>query len=278
MILAVDLGNYNIKTSEGIIFFSAYSTEEAIMKDYETILEYQGESYIIGKGHFDNEFDKTKKEYLPNLLTAIGLSTNDVTVDLILGCPIIQSKQKKLFKDQLEGKTFKFTINGNKKEAYIRRLATVPEGVSSFYVLDPHLRRFDVLIVDIGGRTINVVSFVNQKIEKSITIPFGMIDFYKMVQEKENSNGNSFNVEDIERLIKSGFIKSIENEKKAFLKKILNSIKLTFNIATYRVYFTGGGSITLLSVLENQFDMLVNPIFSNCKGNQNIALAKWGVK
>ena len=70
-ILAIDLGNFSIKTSEEIIFTSTFEEGKSDNPLGETILKYDGKFYTMFKGSFDNAYNKAEKDYMPNLLLAI---------------------------------------------------------------------------------------------------------------------------------------------------------------------------------------------------------------
>jgi plasmid segregation protein ParM len=135
MILCVDLGNLNIKTSEEIKFSSRFRKGEFAPVGEQTI-EYDGVYYTMQKGDLESEFNKAEKNYMPNLLYAIGKSTDDSIIDLVLGVPLDNLGIKERFKEALVGKTFKFKMNGTDKSVKINRLATVGEGLSSYYTLE----------------------------------------------------------------------------------------------------------------------------------------------
>ena len=64
----------------------------------------------------------------------------------------------------------------------------------------------DILICDIGSRTINYVTIVNGKTEYNYTERLGILDLYANIKDIENSKGEDYVEEDIERLIKNGRI------------------------------------------------------------------------
>ena len=47
MILAIDLGNYNIKTSEGIHFISTFKEFDGIDPGERRLLTYNGKKYVM---------------------------------------------------------------------------------------------------------------------------------------------------------------------------------------------------------------------------------------
>lgn len=280
MIIAVDLGNYNIKTSEGVVFESRY--QEVEQEDFENeLVEIENKFYKMESGEFENEFNKAKKNYLPNLLYAISKSIekDDITVDLVLGVPASNLGITSDIKNDIENKSFNFKVFGVDKNVKINKVATVAEGLSSFYTLKKEERVKDLVILDIGGRTINVCAFSKGKTLLKFTQPGGMLDLYSIVQENYNKFGNNANIEEIIRLIENETI-NCEEEKIRFVKDQINKIKLKIsNLNTFKIYVTGGGSLELQQGLRNvlgEINYIPDTLFSNVKGNKIIAELKWG--
>lgn len=284
MILAIDLGNYNIKTSEGINFISTFAEFDGIDPGERKLLNYNGKDYVMElKSSFDNEFNKTKKNYIPNLLWAINrsLPRGVDLVSIVLGIPVENLGTVNKFKEELENKRFTFRVKGNEKRSIlIDKVAVVAEGVSSFYTLPETERMNDTLIIDIGGRTTNVVSFKNGRIEHKKQINRGMINYYEDVASKYNSKGECVNTEDIKNLIEKGIvdIDTVKFYKNELVKYIFNQVKTKCNRDYYKIWFTGGGSIELKETilrLEPKANFMDNALFTNVNGNKRIALTQW---
>lgn len=284
MILAIDLGNYNIKTSEGINFISTFAEFDGIDPGERKLLNYNGKDYVMElKSSFDNEFNKTKKNYIPNLLWAINrsLPRGVDSVSIVLGIPVENLGTVNKFKEELENKRFTFRVKGNEKRSIlIDKVAVVAEGVSSFYTLPETERMNDTLIIDIGGRTTNVVSFKNGRIEHKKQINRGMINYYEDVASKYNSKGECVNTEDIKNLIEKGIvdIDTVTFYKNELVKYIFNQVKTKCNRDYYKIWFTGGGSIELKETilrLEPKANFMDNALFTNVNGNKRIALTQW---
>lgn len=284
MILAIDLGNYNIKTSEGIHFISTFAEFDGIDPGERKLLNYNGKDYVMElKSSFDNEFNKTKKNYIPNLLWAINrsLPRGIDSVSIVLGIPVENLGTVNKFKEELENKKFTFRVKGNEKRSIlINKVAVVAEGVSSFYTLPETERMNDTLIIDIGGRTTNVVSFKNGRIEHKKQINKGMINYYEDVASKYNSKGECVNTEDIKNLIEKGIvdIDTVTFYKNELVKYIFNQVKTKCNRDYYKIWFTGGGSIELKETilrLEPNANFMANALFTNVNGNKRIALTQW---
>ena len=284
MILAIDLGNYNIKTSEGIHFISTFAEFDGIDPGERKLLNYNGKDYVMElKSSFDNEFNKTKKNYIPNLLWAMNrsLPRGVDSVSIVLGIPVENLGTVNKFKEELENKRFTFRVKGNEKRSIlIDKVAVVAEGVSSFYTLPETERMNDTLIIDIGGRTTNVVSFKNGRIEHKKQINRGMINYYEDVASKYNSKGECVNTEDIKNLIEKGIvdIDTVTFYKNELVKYIFNQVKTKCNRDYYKIWFTGGGSIELKETilrLEPKANFMDNALFTNVNGNKRIALTQW---
>lgn len=284
MILAIDLGNYNIKTSEGVHFISTFAEFDGIDPGERKLLNYNGKDYVMElKSSFDNEFNKTKKNYIPNLLWAMNrsLPRGVDLVSIVLGIPVENLGTVNKFKEELENKRFTFRVKGNEKRSIlIDKVAVVAEGVSSFYTLPETERMNDTLIIDIGGRTTNVVSFKNGRIEHKKQINRGMINYYEDVASKYNSKGECVNTEDIKNLIEKGIvdIDIVTFYKNELVKYIFNQVKTKCNRDYYKIWFTGGGSIELKETilrLEPKANFMDNALFTNVNGNKRIALTQW---
>ena len=101
MKLGIDIGNYNVKTSEGIIFKSAISENIEFGNHFDKI-EIYNKVYYIGTGKLEVDYRKFDKDnYEPLLLAAICKSSNSVENTIGLGLPI---KQYYVFKDELRNK------------------------------------------------------------------------------------------------------------------------------------------------------------------------------
>lgn len=146
----------------------------------------------------------------------------------------------------------------------------------SYYSID-NTENDDVLIIDIGSRTVNYSSFIEGKIEKSFTNKIGTYDFYSKVKELENSKGEDYVEEDIERLIKRGRIKVEHQLYLDFLKDILNYTKGQVNIKNYKVYFTGGGSLLLEDYIRSDTPCNIHEdaVYSNVIGASNLCKQVW---
>lgn len=205
----IDLGNYNIKyfcNGNKGSFSSKYMNKfNPNGESYERV-EIDGKTTYIGVGTLSREFNKVKREYLPQVLYAIDKATNDNDINLCLLLPIVQMTNKGAFVNALKEKIFYYKVNDKVKTIKINKVVVLPEGYVSYYALDNIKVDDDILIIDIGSRTINYSWFSNNKIQDSFTEKLGIFDLYSNIKEYENSKGEDYSEEDIERLIKNNRI------------------------------------------------------------------------
>lgn len=249
----IDLGNYNIKyfcNGNKGSFSSKYMNKfNPNGESYERV-EIDGKTTYIGVGTLSREFNKVKREYLPQVLYAIDKATDDNDINLCLLLPIVQMPNKNEFINALKEKIFYYKVNDNVKKIKINKVVVLPEGYVSYYSLDNIKIDDDILIIDIGSRTINYSWFSNNKIQDSFTEKLGIFDFYSNIKEYENSKGEDYSEEDIERLIKNNRITVETKFYVDFFKEILNRTKGKINLKTFDVHFVGGGALLLRKFIE----------------------------
>ena len=276
--LSIEIGNRNIKTNKGIVFPSRYTMFNQIGTE---IIQYKGVNYFIGNGEYDIELEKSKKDFMPLLLTAIAKSTTAEEINLVLGTPINQKNSKEDFIKKLRDKEFFFdyTNKQSKKSTRIIRINKVEvilEGLGSIKYLPKEAGKRSILI-DIGGWTTNVLYISNNKIEDAFTVPKGILSFYQLVKDRKDTEDKcSYKLEEIEDAIKNGYITDWQNEKITIFNSIIKEIKNRRPIKLYDKYFTGGGSTDFKEYIRKiNCEILDNNLFTNVNGNLIIAEEKW---
>lgn len=285
MILGVDLGNWNIKTSERNVFPSRYTTVENLLGATGDVLEYEGNKYYIREGKLENNYDKANKETnIILFLYALALQ-KERYFKVVVGLPALTYKTSRdTFKEKLlENKVYKLKINGIEKTIIIEDLIVFPEGAGAYYSLSQRTK--NAVIVDIGGGTTNIVSFKSGKLDKCTTLGKGMIEIYNNVREYLNSTYTlKLELEDIEIIMREGlrvdgdeisftFIKPIID---SFVKDLMNELR-NYPIRTSKVLLTGGGSKLLKGPLSKipGLEVIDDYLFSNVKGFKKVGEAKW---
>ncbi|MCY6958898.1 ParM/StbA family protein [Clostridium brassicae] len=284
-ITVVDLGNINIKyigDNEGIFSSKITNDYQSYEEGFQRV-EYNGIKTYIGVGELSREFNKANRDYMAQLLYALGKANNEGTkeTNLTLLLPIIQMKNKKKLVENLKGKIFNFKFNGMDREIKINDLLVLPEAYASYYSLDIKDRKGDICILDLGSRTVNICVLENAKIVKTNTIKLGSFDFYSKIKSLENAKGEDFTEEDVQRLIHNGLIKVEPKQYIEFLGDILNAVKPYVNLKTYNTIFTGGTSLMLKDYISKlpltKFRIHPNALASNVNGALEASKKVWNI-
>lgn len=286
MLLGVDLGNWNVKTSEGDIFPSRYTLVENILGATGDVLEYEGIKYYIKEGKLENNYDKANKETNMILFLYSLAIQSDYKFKVVVGLPVLAYKNnKEFFKGKLlESKLYNVKLNGMEKTLIIEDIIIFPEGAGAYFNIKN--RPKNVVIIDIGGGTTNIVSFKNGRLDKCTTLGNGMIELYNRIRDYLNSKYTlKMELEDIESILKEGLKVDGEDVNWSFIKPIINNFindlmneLRNFEIRTSTVYLSGGGSKLLKSSLKNKIPGLVlveDYLFANAKGFKNVGVSKW---
>lgn len=249
----VDLGNYNIKyygNSKGSFSAKCMTKFNPNGEMFERV-EINGEIIYIGIGSLDREFNKVQKSnYLQQVLYAIDKATTEVDINLCLLLPVVQMPNKGAFINEFKEKIFSYRVNGKIRTVKINKVAVLPEGYSAYFAITDVNPNEDILVVDIGSRTVNYSWFCNNKVQDSFTEKTGVFDLYSNIKEYQNSLGQDFSEEDIERLITNNKITVETKFYMDFFKDVLNKTKGRINLKTFNVYFVGGGALLLRKFIE----------------------------
>lgn len=285
MILGVDLGNWNVKTSEGDIFPSRYTIVENILGATGDVLEHEGIKYFMREGKLENNYDKANKETnLILFLYSLALQ-KDRYFKVVIGLPALAYKaNRESFKDKLlNQKIHDVVINKEHKKIIIEDLIVFPEGAGAYFSL--RNRPKNCVIIDIGGGTINIVSFKNGKLDTCTTIGKGIIQLYNQIRDYLNATYTlKLELEDIEVIMREGLKVDNEEISFAFIKPIINAFIVdlmnelrNFPIRTSKVFLIGGGSKLLkapLSVIPG-LEVIEEYMFSNAEGFAKVGVSKW---
>ena len=232
---SIDLGNYNIKCCDDIEFIATFEELDLADQSEDNILELDGKKYAMEKeSDFDPMFNKAKKDYLPNLVWALdkmGAEDGDI-YQVILGLPINSLGQADTLKDELTGKKITY-ITDMKKTITIEKVGIVGEGISSYYMLPKDEREKDLIVIDLGGRTTNVVEYKNKKLVKKDTINEGMIDLFGNIKIKYNNTDGAdepLETHEIYHYIQKEQVPLYQDITDKFISDIMKKIKLKFTM------------------------------------------------
>lgn len=304
MILGIDVGSFATKTSEKKIFQSGVVENGIRISKTNThelrfISGNAEKNYTVGTsneiGNISVEINKSINHYAPiNFLAACALSlppdsTSNISISCVTGLPISQfSKNKELYAEMLSFKNQIVWLDGEKK-MFTTTCKVFPEGAASIYHYgaDKFINQ-RVLILDIGGLTINAVEFLvdgGVSLQKYKSLKKGTFVFYSILAEQINSEfGVNKTVNDIPDLLSNGFyINGVPTNISALIKKtahdycfgIYNELNLLWSTKDFKnIILTGGGSIVLGEYIKNYIPHAVtmpNPQFSNALGYKIIA-------
>ena len=290
MKIGIDIGNYQIKTSENVIFDSKVTTEKFFGTDADK-LTLSNKTYYLGEGNLEIEARKFDKEnFLPLLLGAICKSTDADTIDLALGLPIIQFKDKETRTElinMLQGNSYKVVYNNISSTKFIRNVQVFPEGISGYlYLKNQGLLNAvgyrDAILIDVGGKTTDIALIKNNKATLPTSVNVGTIDIYYSIAKalRERYYDAKIDVEKIQDYLDKGFYYKGEkqditfaiNTTKVLFKQIYDELKINYSIETEAVVVMGGGAKILGSAFKKNIPGIIimenidRDIFSNAKG------------
>lgn len=196
LVIGIDHGYRNMKTAHSC-FTSAISELESLPDDLEGILEYDNKVYTInGKDICSVDVhDKTQsREYY--LLTLVALAkellhrgVQKASVRLAVGLPLKwYDKQQKDFKKLLgRRKNVYFRFEGKGISVTIDNVNVYTQGTvaATAAIYKSQTNQDDLLIVDIGGETFDVISIVKGKLDREhcYVETKGMIWLYKKLHD-----------------------------------------------------------------------------------------------
>lgn len=287
MNLGIDIGNYNVKTSEGVIFKSAVSENIEYGNKFDKI-EIDSKTYYLGTGRLEIDYRKFDKEnYIPLLLGAICKSSNSIENRIGLGLPIKQySSCKQELIDKLTNKTYDVTYNDIRRRIRITDVQVFPESVAGiiahFNSTLFDVKYKDIVSVDIGGKTTDIALIRNKKVIRSSQVNTGTIDIYNCI--KNSLEARYFDIkislDDIKDYLEKGLYYKGERQNINFdirscndlFKEIYTELNLNYPINASAVVFQGGGTDLLDSVLSKKISNIikVDDLFANAKGYKSL--------
>lgn len=291
LLSVIDLGNYNVKginqDGKRIDFKSNISRNYETFPDGFNYVLLEGEYTYFEKGVFSKEYIKTNKDYTAQLLYTIAKLHEEVAnieTKLTLLLPLSEMEHKEKYIKNLKGKEFKYTVKASKKMDKIVKITDVlvlPEGYASYFTLENSIKTSSVLLIDVGGRTSNVVAMNSGKPQVLNTYKIGVLNFYSKL--KKLNEANEYNLEDVERLIKKGDIKVTPKQLASFTNDVINEIKIDVNLSHYdNVIWTGGGSTVIKDVITTDLPKCCSvnkePLYSNILGALEVSKITWGIK
>ena len=287
--IGLDIGYGYTKTDSGIIFPS--KIQEGVNIIHGGIeVKFNNKNYTVGMGRGTLELNKINN-ILTKLcmITAVSKSTNDENVNIVTGLPIgqIKSSSEELKNALSENKNIRYTIDGVERYSYINNILVYPQSAGALYAYNIE---GDVIIVDIGARTIDVAYFEysngKRKLVKYNTLYKGMASLYtkiiELINKRYSNHGLSLDDEYGEKVLTEGLSIFGEHQDLSWLKpvydahvnEIIDNLMLNYPYVSTSVYLCGGGAELLFPSFRKKIghvQILDNSQFSNALGFKMIA-------
>ena len=271
--IAVDLGHGYTKYNGGR-FASAYDPVVLTMsasKEEVHVIEYNGAEYQIGTGrnfHGDDRF--FTDAYKMCLLTAIVLSVPKherafIECNLVVGLPLSKLADigEKLIKHIESWDLQQITVDGAKCVVKISSCQVFVEG--AYCVKEP--REGDVLTVDIGAQTVNVIQWQDGVAVAELPLTKSVHALLSDILAFVNATVPGASYSDLSTIERRVFNKDMTNINQvsvdvskhkavieAFVANMHSAIHQRFDLSSVdEIIFLGGGSILLRDYLEYKF-------------------------
>lgn len=299
-IVAIDLGNFNVKTSNKEIFRATWSLKcdkllSEVAKDKIKTVEYDGKKYYIERGDFDTHSEKSTKDTLPLFLYALSrlVKTNVSEVKVVIGLPINQLENKETLIKKFTGE-FTFKADDTLRTVKVSEVRVFPECVGANFSI-PDSVPLDYILLDLGGLSANKALFHDGEYAGSATEPTGVLNLIEEMANIVNSDhGTKLNTAQMYQKLKdnrlwtakSGDIDLEQYRETYFIpyvKDVMDSLESIEGLNT-PIYVLGGASEMLRPYIEtylkqnpNRYHVtfLDNAIYYNVLGFLEVGKATW---
>ena len=296
VIIGIDHGYGNIKTAHEVFRCGIEKmTGDAIAS--ESVLTYQGVSYVVGENHLTYRSEKTVDDNF-YLLTLAAIAEElkhkggftEANLILAVGLPLARvSGQKDAFREYLmQNKAPEFDYKGKHYHLHIEKVLIFPQGFAETAMIGK--LPGDNMILDIGNGTMNIARVINGKpIEKSlVTIDYGVSFCVREIQSVLSRKiGRSVEEMKIEERIISGCRNrsddiSVETADIAqkYAEEIIGQLKVYgYDEIDIRLHVFGGGGCLLKnysSLADYSNVTFYEDICANAKGYELFAERKIG--
>lgn len=290
-IVGIDLGYTYTKTSELVKFESKITEVEPLFGGKK--LKIDGCTYYIGEGRGTLELNKIDSTVTKAcLFYALGkMRTGVEGFKIVTGLPIGQYKTlQNEFRRMLLDNNYK-TISVDsepEKRIYIEDVKIYPQGAGALFGQNIV---GDAIVVDIGGRTVDIAYFSIQdgvrKLIKSETLYDGMLALYSTIINHVNAKHMlNLPVEYAQNILNTGLVIDGEKQDVSFLKPILtehienicNEIRINYPANTTPIYLCGGGAELLDNAFGKHFKNIQkfnNSQFANAIGFKKVGETIW---
>ncbi|WWU66769.1 ParM/StbA family protein (plasmid) [Clostridium baratii] len=296
-VIGIDLGNANVKTSNGIIFESKVKSGITKMNENDIKVIYDGVEYTIGS--YDGALNISKRKYFKNaykikLLTAVAKSfnSNNISTNIVVGVPVEVFNDKKLIeeiKNHIEGFGLqKIVLNDIEKTINIEHVEVFCESAIVFSNREKFKNK-KTLVIDFGGGTIDISFWDGLNLTKARTYKEGMITLYENIIKQVNirySTTLNSNIA-IEMIGKQNFkinqedkdIKFINSIVETYIDGLTSYINQYFDVESAdSIQLIGGGAIQLEKIIKDEYEkaeLYQNAEFANANNYEKVGELIW---
>jgi plasmid segregation protein ParM len=283
--LGIDNGNYNTKSSEGMLYASGFTASDREFLTPELQLFYEGSYYSIGERRLRFQQDKTMEQdtfilTLPAIAEAMKrVGVTDTDIMLGVGLPIDSyGTQKEAFRRYFLQNVF-FEFEGTAYQCRISDCKVFAQGHAALCRYYPRLQEYrSITLVDIGGYTVDVLTVHNFKLERAscVSLRLGTIILYSRIQDALQKSGILLSdalITDairgkIQHTDRKKIEETVEYEVSAYCKELLNALRERGLDLRLPTVFAGGGAELLESRLRGNEINIVAVLnrFANADG------------
>lgn len=265
--LGIDNGNYNTKSSEGMLYASGFAVSDREFITPEMQLFCEGSYYAIGERRLRFQQDKTREQdtfilTLPAIAEAMKrMGVSSTNIMLGVGLPIDSyGTQKETFRRYFLRENVSFVFEGRPYQCRIADCKVFAQGHAALCRYYPQLKEYrSITLVDIGGYTVDVLTVHNFRLDRSscASLRMGTITLYSRIQDVLQRNGillsDTLITDAIQGNIQhtaSGQIgETVEQEVSAYCKELFNALRERGLDLRLPTVFAGGGAELLESRL-----------------------------
>lgn len=268
--VGVDNGNYNTKSSEGMLYASGYtaSDKEFITPDMQ--LFYEGRYYAVGERRMRFQQDKTREPdtfilTLPAIADAMKRAgTISAEIALGVGLPIDSyGVQKEAFRRYFLRDNISFLFEGTSFRCRIAECKVFAQGHAALCRYYPQLKDYrSITLVDIGGYTVDVLTLHDFRLDRSscASLRMGTITLYSRIQDTLQRNDILLSDELITDAIRGDIQHAdgkliqavVEQAVAAYCKELLNALRERGLDLRLPTVFAGGGAELLEPMLRRE--------------------------
>ncbi|WP_143321136.1 ParM/StbA family protein [Clostridium sp. HBUAS56010] len=266
--LGIDNGNYNTKSSEGMLYASGFAVSDREFITPEMQMFYEGSFYAIGERRLRFQQDKTREQdtfmlTLPAIAEAmkrVGVSSTDIMLGV--GLPIDSyGTQKEAFRRYFLRENVSFVFEGRPYRCRITDCKVFAQGHAALCRYYHQLKEYrSITLVDIGGYTVDVLTVHNFRLDRSscASLRMGTITLYSRIQDALQRSGILLSDTLITDAIQGNIQhtasrqigETVEREVSVYCKELFNALRERGLDLRLPTVFAGGGAELLESRLR----------------------------